>query len=506
MRSVVLCVALLFGCGDDSMGTGGSGGVGGSGGIGGSGGSGGSGGGHVADVMGTTIVTYVTDQGEMPLPVDVTAFAPKAIVLTSGQTINGTGDVNGNFSIPQVPDGALVQYGSNFVQLGAGRTLDFGYHQLGRPDVAHATMSGTQLNLQLQGMTPWATDDLLEMISSNAGAVRLLYGPGNTTAQNPPAPTATDLNMTVGLVNQPLVDSTKGDIEIQVQLVHHTSSTNLGFVSADKNTANAVNYDEMDGQITHVMGAYLTTTGTGSTTFDWRRSQFEALKTAVHPNATPKLQGIYVDAEPGGLTHGVFSNTIDVVASQPTLGTTDLNYGTVAYDNPFPPAWGLFGWVIHEYSVDYTATGATTAAPILAQLAWQADLPTFTAGPISPVAKPATSLKINGMDALTAMTGVGTDLTLSWTAPANSSASNYVIRLYKLTAAGTQTTQRVVARFFLAGDTLSLRMPPGVLTTGSNYVFEVQTIVMPGVDLVQKPFRVSLPMGTASALSAMVTP
>ena len=501
-----LCIALLFGCGDDTMGTGGSGGTGGTGGIGGAGGSGGSGGGgHVADVMGTTIVTYVTDSGEMALPVDVTAFAPKAIVLTTGETITGTGDTNGNFSIPQVPDGALVQYGSNFVQLGVGRTLDFGYHQLGRPDVAHATMSGTQLNLQLSGMTPWATDDMLEMISSNAGAVRRLDN--DPTVQNPPAPTATDLNMTVDLVNQPLVDHTKGDLEIQVQLVHHTSSSNLGFVSSSKNAAASLsNYDEMDGTIRHVMGFYDVTTATASTTLDWRRSQFEALQTAVHPNATPRLQGVYIDAQPGGLSHGVFSNTIDVVASQPTLGTSDLNYGTVDYDNPFPSAWGLFGWVIHEYSVDYTAVGATTGASILAQVAWQADLPTFTAGPIVPVAKPATLLKINGMDALTAMTGVGTDIQLGWTAPAGGGVTNYVIRLYKLTAAGTQTTQRVVARFFVAGDVLSLRMPPGVLTMGSSYVFEVQTIVMPGVDLVQKPFRVSLPMGTASALTAMVTP
>ena len=488
-----LCVALLVGCGDDTMGTGGSGGVGGTGGVGGAGGTGGTGGGHVADVVGTTIVNYVTDSGEMPRPVDVTAFAPKAIVLTTGQTINGTGDANGNFMIPQVPDGALVQYGENFVQLGAGRTLDFGYDQLGRPDVAHATMSGTQINLQLSLMAPWANDDMIELISSNAGAVRRLDN--DPTVQNPPAPTATDLNMTVDLLNQPLVDSTKGDHEIIAQLVHRMSSTNLGYVSADKNAAaNIANYDESDGMITHVMGVFDATTATSSVTLDWRRSQFEALKSSVHAGAVSHLQGVFIDVEPGGLTHGVFSNTVDMVAVMPTLGATDLNYGSVSYDNPYPSTWGVFGQVVHEFEVDYMLPGTATPAAIIGRIAWQANLTQFTSGPVVPAVSPPVGLTVN----------VSGGMTLTWSAPALGTPTNYVILLHKLTANGNQTTERVVARFFVSGE--SLRLPSSVLTMGSSYVIEVQAVAIANVDLVQKPFRVALPMGVASAFTDIVTP
>src|SRR5215831_3221589 len=191
MRSAALAL-LLLACGDDNTGVGGIGGIGGVGGAAGVGGSGGS----VADVTGTAIIDYVTDSGQMPWAMNLTTIPPPK-ALVGAQTINGLGDAAGNFIIPQVPDGALVQFGETYVLLGSERRLDFGYEQLGRPDVAYPRMSGTQLNLQMSGMAPWAADDDLEIISSNSGA----YGFLVAGAQNPPALTATDLNMTVDWTN-----------------------------------------------------------------------------------------------------------------------------------------------------------------------------------------------------------------------------------------------------------------------------------------------------------------
>jgi hypothetical protein len=495
---------LLVGCGDDGQapGTGGTGGIGGIGGAAGTGGMGGTGG-MFADVSGTSIVNVVSDRGEMPLPTDLTAGAPNALVGT--QTIAGTGDVSGHFTVPEVPDGALVQFGETYVQLGSGRVLDFGYDQLGRADAAYPTMSGTQLHLQMTGLLPWAIDDDLELISSNSGAYGFLVG----GAQNPPAPTATTLNMTVDWLNldgnNALIDSTKGDTVILVQMVHASSSTHLDYTTASKNFV-ASDLHQTDGQTADILGSFADSTGAGQVTIDWRRSGFEALKTSVHPNAVSLFQGLYIDVQPGGLSHGVFSGTVDVIAAQPPLDSSDLNYGTVSYHNPYPSAWGWFGWVLHEFKVDYMLAGTSTPTTIATQISWQADVPTFTAGPVVPVIAPPSAPKVNDQDARAALSGVGTTPTLSWDAPASGTASNYSIIVYALTASGNQTTHQIVARLYTSGSSTRLRLPPGLLTMEKSYVFEVQAFAMPGVNLVERPFRVSLPMGFAGTLTALVTP
>src|SRR5262245_15521866 len=108
---------LLVACGDDSMA--GIGGIGGSGGGGGSGGSGGGG----PDVTGLSLAVYVSDSAQTVSPSDLVSAPPKAIIGT--ETIAGFGDWSGNFIIPQVPDGALVQLGATYVQLGRERRLYF---------------------------------------------------------------------------------------------------------------------------------------------------------------------------------------------------------------------------------------------------------------------------------------------------------------------------------------------------------------------------------------------
>src|SRR5262249_14815411 len=192
-RQGVLCCALLLGaCGDDS--TGGPGGIGGIGGVGGGAGIGGAGGsgGMVADLSGTAIVNYVTDSGETQRPEDLSVATIQAVGLDVNQmpqTITGSGDATGHFMIAQVPDGFFVQAGSVFSQVRSMRTLDLGSDQLGRPDVTFPTMTGTDLVLDMQGMTPWAAGDDLQLVSSNSGTVVFLL----TNAINPPAPAATDL-------------------------------------------------------------------------------------------------------------------------------------------------------------------------------------------------------------------------------------------------------------------------------------------------------------------------
>jgi hypothetical protein len=52
----------------------------------------------------------------------------------------------------------------------------------------------------------------------------------------------------------------------------------------------------------------------------------------------------------------------------------------------------------------------------------------------------------------------------------------------------------------------SLRIPPGIMTDGQTYAFEIEARSIPGVDLSATPNRRALPEGVASVTTKFVTP
>ena len=102
-----------------------------------------------------------------------------------------------------------------------------------------------------------------------------------------------------------------------------------------------------------------------------------------------------------------------------------------------------------------------------------ASAPNRTSTPFSLRISPPTAVNIDGQPATTAGTLGSLTPTLSWSAPAVGTPQVYQVRIYTLVVNGSGATRRELAANLMTKG-LSLKVPPGVLSSGSYSVFIVE--------------------------------
>jgi len=127
-------------------------------------------------INGTRMITYVTDSGTLDVPGDTSAFPIAAYVPGQGgfTKVNGQGNVNGTFTIPNIPAGYYWLKHGNYYYWTNSSTVDTGYDQQGRPGLVAG--SG-YVDFNVTNARPWQYYDFVEVYSSNANAWDL-YIPG----------------------------------------------------------------------------------------------------------------------------------------------------------------------------------------------------------------------------------------------------------------------------------------------------------------------------------------
>jgi hypothetical protein len=225
----------------------------------------------------------------------------------------------------------------------------------------------------------------------------------------------------------------------------------------------------------------------------------------MNPNAVPDSTYFYLDVQPGGTAKGWIGNTPDLIFFDGTGHPirTDIDTGDIAYRNPYPETWGLFLDYIHYVRVDYTAPGAAPLSTY-ATLELQTTALPSAASPVMPLVGAAVSPKINNVSFFLDQTSVGTTPTLSWTAPAVGQATGYTVEIYRLFTDGSFSQQELAGELYTTS--ISIQLPPGLLTAGNNYFFCLSAIDEPGVDYTTAPFRHSFPRGVAQSLSGVIAP
>jgi hypothetical protein len=118
---------------------------------------------------------------------------------------------------------------------------------------------------------------------------------------------------------------------------------------------------------------------------------------------------------------------------------------------------------------------------------------------VAPVGSP----QINGLDLFTPQSGVGTNPTLSWTAPAGAVGYRVLVERFYDSGLGTAPFAPVAALFTTS---TSVRVPPGILVAGDYYIFIIQAHAEPGADYTFSPYRHALPHGMAPVSTSIVTP
>lgn len=468
---------------------------------------------RASTVTGRRVRTHVADAGETSdTHVDLSAATIEALVPsadgTGYVTYPGSGNSDGTFTIPAVPEGVfyLLHYFNTDVPRHhyirtAERSIDLSFYS-GQRTTAKTGATNTALTWSgVTGLDTWAaTDQLLYYSADNE---LYLYG----TA---PATGSTALNLTQSLTGSLLPDSGAGDHVYVLQQRSTTSANGVAALAVSK----AVKLSDLtvaDGATTSVTAAQATFTAPPmqSASFDFRCAEFAAYKSAAAPAANLSASvrcDLYALALPGGasLSYGEYTSSADLLAYS-TTSASDVSTGLLSFGNPFPSSYGVFGYAAASYGASYTAPGGTIATTITATVSRRAPLAELTAGPITVLVGPPTSLRIDGADATMTPAAVTTTPTLSWSPPQIGTPSHYEVNVIRLSlrTGTTRTIQTAFARFFTTETRLVL--PAGVLTAGESYVFSIGSQLRPGADP-QRPLRGALPSSSAVALTALMTP
>lgn len=180
--------------------------------------------------------------------------------------------------------------------------------------------------------------------------------------------------------------------------------------------------------------------------------------------------------------------------------TTDQEFGTLNYGDPFPSSWTRAVAFCEEETVPFPVAGSPMDFFHL-QLASGVAVAPSNSPSLAPLAEPVENPTVNGVSLFTASTVNTTAITLSWSAPTGTAPTDYQIALFTETATANTLTITSAGTFFTDKDTVTL-LP---LTAGQTYIFLITTIVDAAANVETSPYRSALPTGFASVVSAPMT-
>ena len=196
---------------------------------------------------------------------------------------------------------------------------------------------------------------------------------------------------------------------------------------------------------------------------------------------------------------GTGFTTLNPSAAQPAI-TTDQNFGTLSYGDPFPSGWARTVSLCQESSVAIPVPNSSaTATFILTDSATVA--PSNAA--LVPVVLPVQNPTISGGGSFFGATALNSNIvTLNWTAPSGTAPFGYTVHAYVQTTAGGFATYTATGAAFSTAST-SITLPP--LAGGNTYVFAITADADGKANMQTSPFRSSLPTGYATVVSGPVT-
>jgi len=282
----------------------------------------------------------------------------------------------------------------------------------------------TNIALNVTDLEAWDTSDRLQVTSSQALT--------NYRAFFSPAPMAgvTSFNGTAPWFGDGLGDASKGDVVFVHQRVKSTpvSGTSTASLMTTAKFARLTDVTIIDGGTANASAQMTAAPQSGAMAIALRSSQFAALAPDVHPTlATVEDGQVIVLSVPHSANYPDMPSTL--VTSLATLDVltdpSDVDYGTIRYGQFLDPFWKEFRRVFFLFNVANSFATAT----------FQSDVPMSAvgAGAITPVVSPPKSPLVNGMDAFSFPSGVGSQPTISWSPPVIGTASSYVVEIFAMT-------------------------------------------------------------------------
>jgi hypothetical protein len=467
------------------------------------------------DVTGTEIDQFLLiDGGIRTQPVDLrfTSITAASFLDDGGfDLFLGAGTADGTFIIPGMSPGPyFLRLDSSFIYTDR-RSVDLGVRRLGRPNPEPAMKGpdgGVGLALTLGNLAPWRATDDLQLVSWNAGIGYFSTAQQvGAFAQN--APSDGGIELTDALLDFSSAFSLleNGDDLTLVQL--SSRELDAGIVIQEATRAFSTSSLSMaQGTFTPLSGVFTALTGQ-PLSLDFRHSQFESLRPAVHPQASSAEGSLYVSVQPGGLTQSPVAGPNDLCAITGLLPTVGDLVLPVSFGNPFDQRWApiVVGTAAYylDYSIPLAEGGSTMARNEVARV--EVFQPASVPKPVQPLISPPQNLTVEGRPATGALLqGMPLTPAVAWAAPAIGTPSFYSILVGKLVrSTGNSTRRTFVGTVLVAGDVTGVRLPPGLLAEDTHYFLRVTAnLEAPGYDFHAKPWlRLGYPRANADALTSV---
>ena len=478
-------------------------------------------------VSGSWIDTYWTSNGPVLVPFDLSkaSIFPRALIPQpdgSFQTLQGTGNADGTFSIPNVPGGYYWLQPVPAAYWTSSSTFDFGMDTnvpLSSPPPNGTT---TTLNFTLNGLDPtqagdevaflWASAPLLSLAwpaASPAGSTSLttssIINSNFDFSHSAPAflaqyepktigaltvsvvgPEATMPGLTlVGRTTNTITQTLAPPAPVSFDLKIKGSAWMPLFSNVGPNSASPQRADlELEVQPFMPGGTVL------STIFGSTMPLFGDVQTSFTPAA---LSPVCIGSRSGPTV----PSSLATPPSEPPI-TSDQDFGNVQYGDPFPSTWPRVFTFCQTASVPVPIPGSTT--PILFQLV-DTQISSVPQSPISPLIGQVQNPTINGMSLFVAATIGATGATLMWTAPSGTTPTGYKISPFTAGVLANGVISYLPSSEFYTAKTSAL-LPP--LQAGKTYVFVITAILDGAANFETQPNRSALPIASVSVVSAPI--
>lgn len=411
-------------------------------------------------VTGSTI--YVSDGSDRSKPRDFSSAGVTAFVVGKDGSFTvhpATSASLGSVTISDVPAGRYWLKVGTAYTLEDARAVTLDRVVLGRSDLTTNGNAAAISSFDVDTIASWQDDDALELFSAGGGT---WLGAVNNNIGGPLA----------GATSLPALQVTlpslvSGDDAVWLtQLVYSTLGDGTGVVAAAKSWSGS--YTQSATMSTTVNVTFADVAQSQALDLGWKRSQFRAALAAANTlgSCTDTLT---VSAEPEMSTHGVYSDTPDVIMVTPTNGTSDVTLANVAYGDPYPASWGRFAIAITSCAVSVAGPGGTLPLTLHATAFAQDSLAAATANGLALKVPALGNITIGGKAATAYQSGVGPTPTFAWT-PAAGTTPNVTIELFRIDeSSGTAVATSIATLSTGTTGATSLRVPPQLLQAGNRY-------------------------------------
>jgi hypothetical protein len=469
---------------------------------------------------GTITINHVdtvwNENGPTTKPFDWSTISSSVAALVpqpdgSFQSLSGTAGANGTFEIPNVPAGYFwLRLGPRDTYWTGSSTFDVGsdiFIPSSVPGVAPvATVS---FNFNFTSLDPTPASGLLQIDSLEAGLL--------------PYSASTDAGSTTFTAGTAIY----GNLDysgIKTLFVRQYEPTSFGSVNGYflGPELTLTNQTLTNSGLNTVSGS-LNPTATKSINLSVQGSAWAQLFAHIAPTAPTATGGAFflsvqpfVAADGPNISSSNPAMPIDLIktkanvaptfssgscpASQYPSLTTNVEAGTVSYNDPFPAAWRRTFRVCQGASVIIPLPGGSTQTFNLTNTQ-TTSLPTATVQPlISGVQNP----KVNGADLFTAGTANSKAVILSWDPPATGTPFGYNVSIVSPTTLPSGQVAYLISATLGTAKT-SVTIPPDLLRAGQTYLFVITSLMDGNANMEMKPHRSLLPVGSADVISAPIT-